>query len=88
MDRGQNSYSIAKAWLLATLINEAEEVLHTPSSSQAKSSALLQELKCRLGNGANERFIEESNTKNVLQKAKARSCIDKARQVRQILTEK
>lgn len=83
--QGKNSFSFARAWMLAALINEAEEVLQASSSSQAKSSALLEELKRRLGNGADERFIEESNTTNLLQKPKARSNIDKARQLRSIL---
>jgi hypothetical protein len=84
-ERGQNPYSIARTWLLAALINEAEEVLQTSSLSQAKSSALLEELKRRLGNGVDEKIPEESNTSNVLQKAIARSLIHKARQMRKIL---
>ncbi|MEC4816404.1 MAG: hypothetical protein SAK29_24525 [Scytonema sp. PMC 1069.18] len=83
--RGQNSFSVARAWLLAALINEVEEVVQASSSSQPKSPALLEELKDRLENGADEIFTEESNTSNLLQKAKARLIINKARQMRGIL---
>lgn len=82
-ERGQNPYSIARAWLLATLINETEEVCKI--SFKAKSSALLEELKNRLEDTPNQRSTEESNTAKLFQKNQARSSIDRARKFRSIL---
>ncbi|MBR8837873.1 MAG: hypothetical protein DSM106950_28680 [Stigonema ocellatum SAG 48.90 = DSM 106950] len=82
-ERGQNPFSFARAWLLAALINEAEQSLQTSSNSQSKSSALLEELELRLKQNADEVFMEEPNTVHLFKKAKARSSIENARQVRQ-----
>ena len=84
--RGQYPFSISRAWLLTALINETEEVLKTASSSQTKSSALLEELKHQLVNDGDGKVMNKLNTSNLFQKAEARSSIDKARQLRNILT--
>ncbi len=85
-EQGQHPFSISRAWLLATLINETEEVLKTSSNSPAKSSALLDELKRRLVNDVDAKSPNKLSTANLFQKAEARSSIDKARQLRSILT--
>ncbi|AUT02868.1 hypothetical protein CLI64_22050 [Nostoc sp. CENA543] len=78
-ERGQQPYSIARAWLLATLINETEEFLNNSSTSGLKSSALIDELKLRLGQTIGNLSIEESTTANRFKTPKALSSINNGR---------
>ncbi|MBW4565165.1 MAG: hypothetical protein KME32_29530 [Mojavia pulchra JT2-VF2] len=81
-ERGQQPYSVPRAWLLAALINETEEVFNNSSTSEVKSSALMDELKIRLGQTMDNLSIEEPTTVDLFKKSKARSSINNARNLR------
>jgi hypothetical protein len=84
-ERGQISFTIARAWVLAALINETEEVLQISSSSQTTSSALLDELNLGLKQKIDKLPIEESNTASLFKKNKALSSINKAKEWRRCI---